>query len=207
MRSYTHIAGAILFFMIFAFLFNINNILLGLFFACWMAVFPDILDRILNSHRGYGHTIFWIIPFLMIAYWNWTITAALIIGFFSHILLDTITTHGSPIFYPLWKTHFTCLNKKRRVKTGTNYDKAVFLFIILLLTPIIFFTVDTSTGGEILQDHNIMLTPNDNSHTINATGTVKITINLNFQLNNITNKNITINKINDSQTSVVIKDI
>lgn len=135
MRSYTHIAGAILFYLIFAFLFNQTHLIQGIFFASWASVTPDIIDRILNTHRGYGHSIILLIPFIIVSIWNWPIAAALIIGCTSHLFLDTLTTHGSPLLYPLWKTSVVCLSQKRRIRTGTNHDKAVFLLLILLITP------------------------------------------------------------------------
>ena len=136
MRSYTHITGAIVLFLSFAYLTNLNNLLVGILFASWITLFPDILDRLIGKHRGYGHSIIWIIPCLLAAFFNVTIAIALIIGIISHVLLDLITTHGTPILYPLWKTNFVVLNKKRRIKTGTNHDKAVFLALIFLLIPI-----------------------------------------------------------------------
>jgi inner membrane protein len=67
MRSYTHLAGAILFYLIFAFLFNQTHLIVGIFFGSWASVTPDIIDRILKTHRGYGHSIFWLIPFIVVA--------------------------------------------------------------------------------------------------------------------------------------------
>ena len=88
MRSYTHIAGAILLFITFTYLTNINNILIGIFFAGWISVFPDIIDRLLGKHRGYGHSLVWLIPFTLIGFFDFGLAAALVIGFLSHIFLD-----------------------------------------------------------------------------------------------------------------------
>lgn len=62
MRSYTHVAGALLLFISFSYLINLNNLYLGLFVAGWISLFPDILERLSGTHRGYGHSIFWLIP-------------------------------------------------------------------------------------------------------------------------------------------------
>lgn len=85
MRSYTHIAGAILFYIIFAFLLNLNHLILGTFFVAWISLFPDIIERLLKEHRGIGHSLFWMIPIFLVGLWNWGIAAAMIIGFLSHI--------------------------------------------------------------------------------------------------------------------------
>lgn len=44
MRSYTHIAGALVLFLSFAYLINLNNLYWGVFTAAWMSLFPDVLD-------------------------------------------------------------------------------------------------------------------------------------------------------------------
>ena len=146
MRSYTHIAGALLLFITFTYLVNLNNLFLGIFFAGWISFFPDILDRLLGEHRGVGHSIFWLIPFGLLGFWNLTIAAALMIGMISHLLLDILTTHGCPILYPLWKTNFVVLSEKRRIKTGTNQDIAVFIVLLFLLIPVLYFTLPTHIG-------------------------------------------------------------
>ncbi|BDZ68787.1 metal-dependent hydrolase [Methanobacterium ferruginis] len=101
MRDYTHIAGAILIFLTFAYLTNFSNLLIGIFFAGWISVFPDIIDRLTGKHRGIGHSIFWLIPFSLIGLWDLPIAVAIIIGFLSHIFLDILTTHGCPLLYPI----------------------------------------------------------------------------------------------------------
>ena len=207
MRSYTHVAGAILFYIIFAFLLNLNHLIVGTFFAAWISLFPDIIDKLLDKHRGIGHSIFWLGPLFLVGLWNWGIAAALIIGFLSHIFLDTITTHGTPCLYPLWKTNFVCLNEKRRVKTGTNYDKAVFLFILLLLTPLLFYAT-LGFHGTISKDNNFIFSQNGNTTKgLNTTDSMKNNFNFNLQLTPKTNKNITVQKVSDNETTVIIKDI
>ncbi len=139
MRSYTHITGALLLFISFSYLMNLNNLYLGLFLAGWISLFPDIMDRILGKHRGYGHSIFWLIPFTLISFLNVTVAAALLMGIISHTVLDILTTHGSPILYPLSKTNFVILNEKKRIKTGTNQDKTVFITLMFLINPHVCF--------------------------------------------------------------------
>jgi len=117
MRSYTHIAGAILLFVTLAYFTNLDHVIIGIFFASWGSVFPDILS---GKHRGIGHSIFWLIPFALMCFWNLTVGVAMLLGFISHVFLDILTMYGCPVLYPLWKTDFVCFGKKRRIKTGTN---------------------------------------------------------------------------------------
>ena len=85
MRSYTHIAGALLLYISFSYLINLNNLYLGLFVAGWISLFPDILERLLGTHRGYGHSIFWLIPFILISFFNITIGVGFVMGIY-HML-------------------------------------------------------------------------------------------------------------------------
>jgi inner membrane protein len=68
MRSYTHIASAIFLFVVFAFVADFNNVLTGIFFASWISVFPNIIDKITGKHRGMGHSIFWLIPLAIVSF-------------------------------------------------------------------------------------------------------------------------------------------
>jgi len=112
MREYTHIVGAVPLFLAVAYLTNLHNLFTGIFFAAWISVFPDLVDKLTGKHRGIGHSIFWLVPFTLIGFWNLTIAAALVIGIISHIVLDIITTYGCPLLYPLSKTYFVSFGKK-----------------------------------------------------------------------------------------------
>jgi len=204
MRSYTHIAGAILLFITFAYLTNLNNILIGIFFASWISVFPDIIDRLLGKHRGYGHSLIWLIPFSLICIFDVGIAAALLIGFISHIFLDILTVNGCPVLYPFWKTNFVCFSKGRRIKTGTNQDKAVFVFILFLLIPIFLFTSGIGSLVNYSADQNFVFATGDNTNKSINNDTIKNNFDLNFELSNNVNKNITVEKVNDNKTTITI---
>lgn len=206
MKSYTHIAGAILSFILFSYIINLNSILIGIFFAGWISVFPDILDKLIGKHRGYGHSIIWIIPFILVGLWNIGIAVALIIGFLSHIFLDILTENGSPVLYPFYKTNFVCFSKGRRIKTGTNQDKALFLFILFLLVPLFLFT--TGIGSLINSDNeNFVFGAGENTNNVKSNDTIKNNFNFNFELSGSVNKNITLRKINENETEILITDI
>lgn len=206
MKSYTHIAGAILSFILFSYIINLNSILIGIFFAGWISLFPDILDKLIGKHRGYGHSIIWIIPFILVGLWNIGIAAALIIGFLSHIFLDILTENGSPVLYPFSKTNFVCFSKGRRIKTGTNQDKALFLFILFLLVPLFLFT--TGIGSLINSDNqNFVFGAEENTNNVKSDDTIKNNFNFNFELSGSVKKNITMRKINENETEILITDI
>lgn len=204
MKSYTHITGAVLFFLILSYLMNVTNPLMGLFFAGWISVFPNIVDKIIGKHRAWGHSFLWLIPMTLVAFYNPLISLALILGFSSHLLLDCFTVYGSPALYPFKKSGFVCLNKKRRFTSGSNQDKALFIFLLFVVVPIILFSYGLGSylPGENLDmafaagnESNISSLPQNNN------------IYLSFKLDEAVNKNITFEKVNENKTSIVVKDI
>lgn len=208
MKSYTHIAGAVLLFVTFAYLTNFNNLIIGIFFAGWISVFPDIIDKLLGKHRGIGHSIIWLFPFTLVGLWNIGIAAALIIGFISHIFLDVLTTNGCPALYPISKTNFVCFGKKRRIKTGTNQDKGVFVFILFLLVPLLLFTTWTGSDWKSSDNQNFVFgTSSDSANSSLNSDITKNNFNLNFNLDGAVKKNITVQKVNENTTTVLINDI
>ncbi len=208
MRSYTHIAGAILLYVTIAYLANFSNMITGIFFAGWISVFPDIIDKITGKHRGIGHSIIWLIPFAMIGLWNVGIAVAIMIGFVSHIFLDILTTNGCPVLYPLWKTDFVCFGKKRRIKTGTNQDKAVFLVILFILIPFLLFTTNIGSLLQHTEDQNLVFAAStDTINNSQNNDTIKNNFNLNFELNDGVNKKITVHKVSENETNILVNDI
>ena len=209
MKLYTHIAGAILFFLILAHLLHIQYILIGIFFAAWISVFPDVLDKLIGNHRGLGHSVIWIFPFSIVGFFNFTIAAAMMIGFLSHLLLDIFTVYGNPLLYPIKKTKFVALSKRRRIRTGTNQDKAVFIFLLFLMMPFLLFTTN---AGQLISEKTldpVVAAPGETySHnTSNNSSTIKNNINIYLTVENSVNKNISIQKADESPTNILINDI
>lgn len=208
MRSYTHVAGAVFFYLLIAYLLNIDNLLLNLIFTAWISLLPDILDKLLGKHRGMGHSILWLIPLALVGFYSPGLAAALLVGFSSHIFLDSFTVHGSPLLYPIKKTSFVCLNRKKRIKTGTNQEKALFVFFLFVLIPLFLFIVNAGYYLDMTGSEGMVFAVNENlNNSSNNTDTVKYGINLNLNLNSATNKNITILKGNENFTTILIKDI
>ncbi len=208
MRVYTHIVGAVLLFLCVAYLTSYNFLFTGIFFAGWISVFPDLLDKLTGKHRGVGHSIFWLIPLSLIGFWNGTIALALVIGFISHLFLDILTTHGCPIFYPLSETYFVSFGKKRRIKTGTNQETAVFLFMLLFMAIFLLLSTNLlSFLGVAHEDFFVFANPNDNPKSSQNSDAIKNNFYINFDLDETTNKNITVKKVNENETNILIKDI
>jgi len=205
MKSYTHIAGAILLFITFAYLTNLNNVLIGIFFAGWVSVFPDIIDKLMGKHRGYGHSLIWLIPFSLICIFDVGIAAALVIGFISHIFLDILTVNGCPVLYPVSKTNFVCFGKKRRIKTGTTQDKAVFVFILFFLIPLLLFMSGVGAMWQVSEDQSLVFaTGGSTTDSSKNNDTIKNNFNLNFEINQNVKKNITVEKVSDNMTTITI---
>lgn len=209
MKWYTHIIGAIVFFLLFACLAGLNQWLTGLVFAGWISVLPDILDMFAPKHKSFGHSIFLVLPCLIVGLFNLTIGIALTIGVISHTILDILTTNGTPAFIPLTKANFVVLNKRRRIKTGTNQDKALFITLIFLLIPILFINVGslqiygTTINGllgfdGLVQDQ--MTDANKSDVKLNTN------FNINLRLDQDTNGIIKLQKINENETSILIKN-
>ena len=206
MREYTHIAGAVLFFLIFAYLLNFDHVIFGIVFAGWISVFPDIIEKLIGKHKRIGHTIFWVIPLVLVAYFNFFIGIALLTGFLSHLFFDIFTKNGCPILYPITITNFVALRRLNRVSTPTNQEKAVFIFIIFLIVPLFLLTSGISSNIDFSGYH--LEDKNGNSRDPNGINAgSKNTVHINLDINSKSNKNISVEKSNDNLTNIMVKDI
>jgi inner membrane protein len=112
MKFYTHIAGAILFYLILAHFLNPGNLILNVLIVSVVAITPDIIDRLSGSHRGMGHSILWIIPIIFVGRYNFVLGATLMVGFLSHIVLDVFTVNGCPLYTHLKRPNLLVWVKK-----------------------------------------------------------------------------------------------
>ncbi|MCK9150517.1 metal-dependent hydrolase [Methanobacterium alcaliphilum] len=202
MKFYTHIAGGIFFFLLLSFPLNITSPMPGILFAAWSSIFPNSLDKITGTRRNWGHSLIWIIPIGVVTIYSSEIALSLIIGFLSHIILDCFTVYGSPVFYPFKKSGFVCLNKKMRFKTGAKPDKTVFLFLTLMICSVVFL----SSGIYELFPNNSLQAASA-AEEGNSSGMEKNNIYLNLKLDENCNKNITLEKVNENKTQIIIQDI
>jgi inner membrane protein len=202
MKSYTHITAGVLFVLIIFYLLDIPTTFIGIFFGGWISVWPNIVDRMTNKSRGWGHSVLWLIPFILIGFYNSTVSLALVVGFLSHLLLDCFTIYGCPFLYPLKKSGFVCLHKKRRLETGKNADKALFIFLLFMVVPLFLF----STGlGNITEDQLNLAYATNNSSPV--TGLPENNIYMSFKVDEACEKNITVERVNENKTSIVVSDL
>lgn len=208
MRSYTHIAAAMLFYVLFSFLFNFDRFMLGIFFAAWISVFPDILDKLLGKHRGFGHSLLWLVPFSLVGFWDMGVAAAILIGFSSHLLMDIFTVHGCPLLYPIREMNFVSLGKKRRIKTGTNTDKSVFIFLVFLLIPLTMYTTGLGALIPDLVGQNFVFAATSNTaDNTTIPQTIRNDVSMTFRLDKATNKNVTVQRVSEKETNILIKEL
>lgn len=208
MRSYTHIAAAMLFYVLFSFLFNFDRFMLGLFFAAWISVFPDILDKLLGKHRGFGHSLLWLVPFSLVGFWDMGVAAAILIGFSSHLLMDIFTVHGCPLLYPIREMNFVSLGKKRRIKTGTNTDKSVFIFLVFLLIPLTMYT--TGLGAlipDLVGQNFVFAAASNTADNTTIPQTIRNDVSMTFRLDKAANKNVTVQRVSENETNILIKEL
>jgi len=122
-----------------------KNIIIFLSLASFFAVFPDIDEKsskigkrlkflsfpigIIFGHRGMFHTVYLPITIflLFLMFDNPIYGIAAFIGYFSHLLTDSLTVHGIRPFYPL-------LNWKIRsfIKTNSILEFLLFLLIVAI---------------------------------------------------------------------------
>lgn len=101
------------------------------------SVLPDLIDKVLGEHRGFGHSVIWLIPITISFLINIQLGLAFFSAFSMHILLDTVTKKGVPFLYPFSKTRLVMPKKeKSRIITGSKKEKALLIILILLLLPV-----------------------------------------------------------------------
>lgn len=201
MRSYTHIAGGILFTLLIMFILGIQVTAFYIFLAGAAAVIPDLIDYMFMSrHKRETHNL-WIMAILLVLCLVNQIFIVISAAYFSHLVLDLLTSHGVRLLYPWKKTKFVCMQEKNRIRTGTTREKALFFFLCILLiggilmSYQVFSLIDTTAASG---NGN-----SGNNSTVN--GTVgKTNINVQVQIDpTTTNKNMTIrNGQNESKIEI-----
>lgn len=203
MRSYTHIAGGILFTLLILFILGIPVTAFYIFLAGAAAVVPDLIDyAFMSKHRRETHNL-WIMAILICLCLVNQIFIIVSAAYFSHLVLDLLTSHGVRLLYPYKKTKFVCMGEKSRIKTGTNREKALFFFLCILLVGGIlmsyqvFSLIDSTAASNSAS--------NGNNSTINQT-TGKTSINVQVQVDPDTvNKNMRITN-NGSESNIHITE-
>ena len=144
MMYYTHLAFGILVSLVSLNFFDINNKILFFLIVILFSIFPDIdykkskigrknkiLSGIINfifGHRGLIHSIYIpLILFIIFYNLNKEIGSAILLGYGSHLIIDSINKAGIIPLYPI-------SSKKIRgfVKTGSFLEKILFLAIVFM---------------------------------------------------------------------------
>ena len=130
MKLRTHVTAAVVLFLLINLLHPVTSIIRGAFLAGIAGIVPDLLDNLTGRHRGIGHTLLILPPLLLYALKSPDNGIPLLAGITSHILLDLFTVHGCPLLYPLKDTPYHCLQRRKRIRTGTAGEWALLSFLI-----------------------------------------------------------------------------
>jgi inner membrane protein len=204
MRSYTHIAGGIIFTMLIMYILNIPVTAFYIFLAGTAAVIPDLLDYMLTEkHNRETHNI-WVLVILMGLSLVNQIFIIIAAAYFSHLVLDLMTSHGVRLLFPFKKTRFVCMGEKYRIKTGTGREKALFFFLVILVVGgvlmnyQVFSLIDTATATQ-----PTTMADNNTTNGSNA----KTYINVQVQVDEgMSNKNISI-KNSQNESNIIVREI
>lgn len=105
-------------------LVSINNFTL-IFLSVAAATLPDYDLKLKIKHRTITHCIlFYIVIGALLYRVNFETFIFFSIGYLSHLLLDSLTKHGIPLFYPFSKKTYGL----KLFKTGEKFDKFVGFF-------------------------------------------------------------------------------
>jgi inner membrane protein len=154
----------------------------------------------LNKHNRETHNIWIMIILVGLCLVN-QIFIIVSAAYFSHLVLDLLTSHGIRLLYPVRKTKFVCMQEKNRIKTGTNREKALFFFLVILVLGGVLMSYQVFS----LIDSTAATTDTNNpaNNTTNGTN-AKTYINVQVQVDeSMLNKNISIqNSQNESHITV-----
>ena len=144
MMYYTHLAFGLLSSLIFLHFFEIKYSLLFVLIVLFFSIFPDIdepkskigrknkffssIIGFIFGHRGFLHTIYIPIILSLIFYSiSKEIGIGIFIGYFSHLLMDSLTMHGIKPFFPIINKRFYGF-----IRVNSIFEKLFFLAISVL---------------------------------------------------------------------------
>ena len=141
----THLVFSLFIGLILIKILDTKNQILFLIFLLFFSVFPDIDEKtskvskkikilsypinFIFRHRGFFHTIYFpLILFLLFFMINEKILGiAILMGYLSHLFLDSLTVSGIKIFKPVLKLRFYGF-----FKVGKFFDYFLFLLFLIL---------------------------------------------------------------------------
>lgn len=142
MRFYTHIPAGLLLYTVLVWALNQPYSIAGILIVVLFSILPDLVDKVAGEHRGWGHSVIWLIPIAIFFLFKVQVGLACFSAFSMHILLDSVTKTGVPFFYPFSKTSLVMPKKeKSRIQTGSKQETALCVVIILFLIPVTYCTL------------------------------------------------------------------
>lgn len=145
MRFRTHIVFSLFLGLLIIKFINIKNQILFLFIILFSSILPDIdektstiskkikwLARPINflfKHRGFFHSLYIpiLISIIFIIFKQYLLALAILIGYLSHLILDSLTKSGIKPLNPIIKLKF-----KGKTKTGGLFDNILFISLLIL---------------------------------------------------------------------------
>jgi len=145
MMYYTHLAFGLLIALLSLDFFNIKYAILFILIAMLFSVFPDIdeskskigkknkiISRIIGfvfGHRGFFHSVYMPLILFFVFYNKISneIGIAVLSGYFSHLIADSLTKSGIRPLYPLINIRINGF-----FKTNSFFEKIFFLILVLL---------------------------------------------------------------------------
>ena len=218
MRKKTHIvAGLIIGLLIFIVLrpfhlIFINNFYEFIKFNILVIISSIILDPLeygfFKGHHRQLHSIFILIIPLMIMYLNFLIGLAIFSGFLSHIILDLLNPSGCPLFSPIKKDYYKLSNKiYGGIKLGSEGEYAIFFTLLLILTLFVFGLLVAVPEISIGSPANFYNLSNNSNIPLNNSNITyddeNVHININVDIDDQEEKNITINRYDNSTTFLI----
>jgi len=112
------------------------------------------------------------------------------------------------LLYPIREMNFVSLGKKRRIKTGTNTDKSVFIFLVFLLIPLTIYTTGLGALIPDLVGQNFVFAATSNTaDNTTIPQTIRNDVSITFRLDKATNKNVTVQRVSENETNILIKEL
>jgi len=104
------------------------------FIGCIGATFPDIDIKLDLKHRTLTHSLIMLLnSTLLLLFLDKYIALVFFINFTTHLILDSLTKMGVPLFYPFSKKYYGF----KLVKTGGAEDLLLLLSTIYLISCIV----------------------------------------------------------------------
>jgi len=91
---------------------------------------------LLHSLLGLGLLTLYCLPLVFWSWWGWQASAALVLGYASHLAADACTKSGIPVCYPS-RRRYHLLPRVLRVTTGSPAEELVFVGLAMLLLPLL----------------------------------------------------------------------